>query len=252
MTTKKATSQGGSGVRECPCSRVVRDVFLCQSCVGRFERLMVQALGLLEDLTVTMSRLDQVGVAGFRGGSGQGRVLPLRLDASKAHEELRKALGGVSRPVRELAASSEGPAVLERLEGAVAAAVRVVDLPPEMIHIGACGKVFEGVECEQELFVTVEQASVACEVCGTLWDVSDRRSSAIRSAWKAIAPPRVIVAALQSQGVRVAVKDIENWAQLGHLSRAVDPVSGVSGFRVSEVFVVAQRMVAKRAKTRSK
>lgn len=252
MTTKPVTSQGRSGVREtreCPCSRVVRDVFLCPSCVDRLEDLVVQGVGLLRDLAVTMARLDQLASGVSVKVQGQSRVLPIRLDASSAAAELRRRLQiTTSRPLGEWAVSDEGPSILDGLEVAVGAAIRVVDLPPELIHIGACGKIFEGVECEQELFVTADQTTITCEVCGTLWDVRDRRETAIQSAWKVIAPPKVVAEALATQGVRVTPKHIENWQRLGHLERAVDPASGVSGFRVSDVFVVARRMEARKRK----
>jgi hypothetical protein len=102
------------------------------------------------------------------------------------------------------------------------------------------------VVCEQELAVPAGSLEVTCEVCGTWYDVAERQDAKLASAWDAVASPPVIVRALATQGVRVELKHIENWAQLGHLGRVCDVLSRDEGYRVGEVHAVALRMLERR------
>lgn len=248
--TPIVTSRGGSRVRECRCSRFVKDAFLCGVCVGSLRSLLARVPGLLADLRVTAARLDHVVSVSSVRSRVSGRPLPVNFDAVQAAAELVRAVG-VWRPgnARLIARRLDAVAVFDRVEAAVLNGLAVVDLPPELVHVGACGAFWEGQECFQELFVAADASQVACEVCGRVWGVQERKDNALRSAWNVLAPARVVVEALRSQCVMITTKSLQNWEQLGHVSRLCDVESRVCGYRVADVYAVAQRMAARRRKS---
>lgn len=176
----------------------------------------------------------------------------MNLGAIEAAAVLSKAAGPWrSWHAKTIGAKAWAVSYVERLEEAMGAAVRVVDLPAEIIHIGACGSLLEDpdgepVECYQELFVTADTATTRCECCGVSWDVAQRRQDAISSAWDVLAPAPVVVRALASQGVRITPKHLENWQRLGHVAQLCDVDTRDAGYHVAEVYMVAQRMTERR------
>lgn len=248
--TPSVTSRGGSQVRECRCSRSAGNAFLCSVCVASLRKFLERVPGLLADLRVTAARLDRVVSVSSVRARVSGRPLPVNFDAVQAAADLASVARGL-RPAnaRLIARRPDAVAVFDRVEAAVLAGLAVVDLPPELVHVGACGAVWEGQECFQELFVAADASEVACEVCGRVWGVQERRDNALRSAWNVLAPARVVVEALRSQGVMITAKSLQNWEQLGHVSRLCDVASRNCGYRVADVYVVAQRMAARRRKS---
>lgn len=233
-------------MRECRCSRLVRDGFLCVVCVGTLRALLGRVDGMLRELGVTAARQDRVAAPGPRASSS-GRPLPVNLVAVDAAVTLALAAGSWQpKDAGMIGAQEWGPGYLEQLEGAMHNATEIVDLPKELIHLGACGNVFNDVACEQELFVPEGDASVHCECCGTTWDVRGRRAEKISTAWNVLAPARTVVKALASQGVHITPKHLENWAALWHVAPVCDLKSRRVVYRVADVYAVAQRMAARR------
>jgi len=234
-------------MRDCRCSRIVKDGFLCVVCVGTLRGLLGRVDGMLRDLAVTAARQDRVVRAGPRVRGTTEKPLPVNMVAVDAAVQLALAAGSWQPSQAVMIGGQEwGPGYLEQLEGAMHAATDIVDLPKELIHLGACGTVFEGITCEQELFVPEGDSSVHCEVCGTTWDVRGRRAEKISTAWNVLAPARVVVKALASQGVHITVKHLENWAALEHVTPVCDLKSRRVVYRVADVYAVAQRMAARR------
>lgn len=244
---------------ECICSRILADNrSLCRVCEKTLAGNIVQAVSLVEDLRVTAERLDRTIKPGPMGSSdGKPAPLPVRLDAARLADSLERHLMGFCSPspAKQAALAArhpDGPGWHVRLEGLIVKAVAKVDLPPEWIRLGMCGANFEAgddgtvVMCEQELAAPAGAHEVTCEVCGTWYEVAARQADRFASAWDAVATGPVIVRALATQGVRVELKHIENWAQLGHLGRVCDLWSGVEGYRVGEVHAVALRMAERR------
>lgn len=206
---------------------------------------------MLTDLRVTAARLDRVVASGAVRSSAAGRPLPLNLGALDAAARLRRAAGRwVAADAGRIARQPWGPGFYARLGDALAVAGQVVDLPLEWVHHGACGSVFEGVVCEQELFAEQGATNVYCEVCGTYWDLNARREHAISTAWDVLAPAGLAITAVNSQGLSVKPKDIENWVRLGHLGQLCDVATRRVVYRIADVYAVAARMAARRRKHR--
>jgi hypothetical protein len=229
---------------------------MCRTCEKTLAGNIGQGEALVVDLRVTAEKLDRIGKPGPIGAGSTAAPLPVRLDASKLAASLERHLAAnsvgtdVERAARA-ATADWGPSWHARLEGLIVKAVAKVDLPPEWIRLGACGGMFgddpdDLVPCDNELAVPAGSYEVTCEVCGTWYDVASRQDAKIASAWDAIATPPVIVRALATQGIRVELKHIENWAQLGHLGRLCDLVTGAEGYRIGEVHAVALRMAERR------
>jgi hypothetical protein len=228
---------------------------MCRTCEKSLAQNVAQGEALVIDLRVTAEKLDRTGKPGPTGTGSKTPPLPVRLDASKLAASLERHLaansaGTDAERAARAATADWGPSWHARLEGLIVKAVAKVDLPPEWIRLGACGSMWESEDgplpCENELAVPAGAYEVTCEVCGSWYDVAERQAAKIASAWDAIATPPVIVRALATQGVRLEVKHIENWAQLGHLGRLCDLVTGAEGYRIGEVHAVALRMAERR------
>lgn len=239
-------------MRECRCSRVARDGYLCGVCVASLAGLLSRVPGMLGDLRVTAARLDRVVVAGPRVVGSSERPSPVNFNAVRAAKQLAKVVGHWRpRQARYIGGQPWGPAYLEELQEAMNEASAVIDLPQDWIHLGACGNIVDGIPCPQELFIPEGDSSVHCDVCGHYWDVRRRRAAAISSAWDVLAPARTVVGALASQGVRITPKHLENWAMLGHVTPLCDIATKRVVYRVADVHAVALRMEARRRDKRA-
>lgn len=229
---------------------------MCRTCEAGLAGNIVQGEGLVVDLRVTAEKRDRTAKPGPMGTGSKTPPLPVRLDASKLAVVLARVLahctGGDAKMRAARAATADwGPSWHARLEDLIVKAVAIVDLPSEWIRLGTCGGMFadddrDEVPCDNELAVPAGSYEVTCEVCGTWYDVTSRQDAKLASAWDAIAAPPVIVRALATQGIRLEVKHIENWAQLGHLGRLCDLATRVEGYRVSDVHTVALWMAERR------
>lgn len=230
---------------------------LCRECEKGLAVTIAQGEALVVDLRVTAEKLDRTGKPGPMASGSKTPPLPVRLDAARLGAVLAGHLAHLPGPTPARRAHRAtmlemGPGWADRLEDLVVKAVALVDLPPEWIRLGMCGAGFEAeqdgsvVVCENELAAPAGSLEVTCEVCGTWYDVASRQDARLASAWDAVAAPPVIVRALATQGVRVELKHIENWAQLGHLGRVCDVLSHDEGYRVGEVHATALRMAERR------
>lgn len=206
---------------------------------------------MLVDLGVTAARQDRVTAGGPRARSS-GRPLPVNMAAVEAGVGLALAAGSWKpHQASMIGRQAWGPAYLASLEDAMHAASEIVDLPKELVHLGACGNVFNEVACEQELFIPEGDAYVHCECCGHTWDVRARQEAKISTAWDVLAPARVVVKALSSQGVHITPKHLENWSALEHVTPLCDLRTRRVVYRVADVYAVAQRMAARRRTRRA-
>jgi hypothetical protein len=229
---------------------------MCRTCERTLAQNIAQGEALVDDLRVTAEKLDRTGKPGPLGAGSKTPPLPVRLDAAKLAASLSRHLaansaGTNAERAARAAMADWGPSWHARLEGLIVKAVAIVDLPPEWIRLGTCGGMFsddgrDEVPCDNELAVPAGSYEVTCEVCGTWYDVAERQAAKLASAWDAVAAPPVIVRALATQGVRLEVKHIENWAQLGHLGRVCDLWTRDEGYRIGDVHAVALRMAERR------
>lgn len=201
---------------------------------------------------MTAARQDCVVRAGPRVGGTTETPLPVNMAAVQAGVNLALAAGRWKpHDAPYIGRQLWGPEYLAQLEDAMHSASEIVDLPRELVHLGACGFVFNGVACEQELFAPEGDASVHCECCGHTWDVRARMEAKISTAWDVLAPAKVVVKALESQGVRITPKHLENWAALNHVTPLCDLATRRVVYRVADVYAVAQRMAARRRPRRA-
>lgn len=207
---------------------------------------------MLRDLGVTAARQDRVVRSGPRVRGTTEAPLPVNMVAVDAAVSLALAAGSWKPHDAVMIGRQDwGPGYLAQLEDAMHTASEVVDLPRELVHLGACGNVFNDVACEQELFAPEGDASVHCECCGHTWDVRARQEAKISTAWDVLAPARVVVKALESQGVRITPKHLENWSALNHVTPLCDLATRRVVYRVADVYAVAQRMAARRRPRRA-
>lgn len=238
---------------ECPCSRPLpHGRTLCKHCEQQLAQNLRQAASLIRDLDITAARQDRTTPPGATIGHATGHPAPVRFDAARMRDLLTQHLTHTRGITPDMwAAHESGPSYHARLEDLIQKAVALVDLPPERIHLGTCGSDMsdthgEDAICTNELTAPLGAAMVTCPDCGVSWDVKARQDQKLADAWDALANPPTIVRALETQGLTVKLKHIENWIQLGHLEAAGINDHGHPLYRISEVHAVAQRMHARR------
>lgn len=127
---------------------------------------------------------------------------------------------------------------------------RAVDRRPARWYAGPCGATFTSelhvqtqaepvakVEsvCTAELYAAVGAETIRCRVCGTDYDVADRRKQLLDAAEDHLAHAELIGQALTSLGQRVAPERLRQWKHRGRLvPRGVD-LLGRPTYRVGDV-----------------
>jgi hypothetical protein len=260
------------------CGDGMEDEFsFCGKCLSRLIAVVRDVPDMLLTLSVTVEKRDQMGA--MVGGPSFNRPLPLNHDAMVAKKDLADAFRDLfvylhrmfPDPVGHRIADTvaflddylpcvqvipDGAHWYHRVVGAYRRAQSLADRPAERVTLGVCGKktpIFWTVMrvCSEPLSAPVGRPTVTCRGCGTVWSVKERQADAYTAARETVAYPAVIVRALESQGIRASLVDINDWQR-----RSVDPLvpaevddRGRKLFRFSDVYRFAA--AARRRKERA-
>ncbi|MGW3992381.1 hypothetical protein ACWEF6_02725 [Amycolatopsis sp. NPDC004772] len=173
--------------------------WICNKCVRQLADDLAAATDLWDDLTVTLTRQDEIGGDG-RGSSEP--ALPFKPSAGEAMWVLAQSLGSVAsdlslalgmqfplNPVRWLAANTDklaGSAEAGRLVDEIRSAVRLaratIDRPPELVFAGRCPADTEDGQCPGMLYARPTDDVVACGECGAQHEVRARRQRMLDAA----------------------------------------------------------------------
>lgn len=251
------------------CGRPVADAPVCGTCADQAaEALRAVAgdgrlQGLDADLEVTFTRQARIGDGGRRGSV---TPLPWHPGAAESIAEVRAVLVGWCRVlhgdhpdadgawpadtladmavwlcarVEALRHHPGGSEAIGEIVDVVARAVRVVDRPPERWYAGVCGAPAEGGHCEVDLYARADAAMIACPVCGTQWDVAERRRWLLDLAEDVLAYPVMIAQALSNLGTPVTPVMITRWVQAGRLIDHGRDGAGHRLYRLGDVIDLA-------------
>jgi hypothetical protein len=248
------------------------DLALCAADIGRITRTIGTTPGLLADLAVTIAKQAKVADQ-TRKAKSLHAPAPANLDAIDKKHRLRaefvNAALAVSRVSRDRAPASGSMAQLawwlmpkadwfghdfDTAEAGIAfldahaAAVRAIDLPVEKIDVGPCG---QG-DCTERILAPRGRHTAKCAACGTIWDVQERRESAVLAAHVAPVPVPVIVKALGSLGYPVNLKAVEHWTQRGKLEPVGRNPKGQPLYQLAPAFYLAKALHERRAQRASR
>ena len=208
---------------------------MCWKCVSSLHDQLEIATWLVNDLQVTVERLDHVGSRVPSRGSSVV-PLPFRIHAAQARDGLKVMLAlGIRYTPAQWATLDTGPVLLKDLTSAVRVGLQIIDLPEELRYLGRCGG--NDGACNATLVVSIDDDWATCDVCGESWSVADRQNTRLAQAWDAYARPAVIVRALSNQGLYITKKTLENW-----IARGLVLPNSRQEYCVADVYAVAKRM----------
>jgi hypothetical protein len=170
--------------------------FICGGCSRGLEEDLASVAALMDELTITIIRLDRIGGDGGRRSAETG--LPFKEGASESLEILTNTLTAAAddlsghlgmqfplNPARWLWANRDGLAgfdqagrLVDEIRHAVSQAYRAIDRPPELLLSGMCTT--EG--CVDALYAKPGDRMVRCRVCGADHDVVERRERMVAAA----------------------------------------------------------------------
>ncbi|MFI7678548.1 hypothetical protein [Actinophytocola sp. NPDC049390] len=207
---------------------------LCRGCLDQLAARLREVPGLVDELEVTITRQDKVGVRGGGGSKPVDPPLPFNLSASDARTDLRDKLLSWAGDVAErsgarlwpvysrgtaatasvwllthLRAVAHHPAagdLYEEITEAVWRAVKAVDQKP--------GKVFAG-WCCAALYAPPGRSTAVCRECGTEHDVQATRDEMRAALEEHRATAADAARMLEALGVSVTPARIRKWAHRG-------------------------------------
>jgi len=229
-------------VSNIPCSACYRlsDAYLCAVCADLLARELRTVGWISDELDVTLSRQDRIGVqqGGHKPGKEVERPLPYNVGASEAGWILHEVLTSTARDLAEqrgldldcvdttpsiaawLARHADairhdpgGGQTYDELTDAITAARRIIDAPAGRIFAGPCGSETDAGRCGADLYAHVDAPSVSCRECGAKWDTGERRADLLARARDRLATATEIERMLPwFLGAPITAKNIRVWA----------------------------------------
>lgn len=206
---------------------------ICGQCVSDLQAWLDKVPEMMEELFLTMARLDATAPRNREGGEGMSTepVMPVRVGALEVRGalrmwvEIRTTGETVALDANKLAKDKFAGKFLPMLQDLLAKAERAIDNPMEKHVYGNCTvEDPEGV-CGQELTAAPDAHETECPNCGALYDLDQLRKERTNYFRETPMPPREAREALGSQtGVKVNKITFENWLNRGQLRYVLDRI----------------------------
>ena len=246
-------------------------IYLCARCVVRLEDVLTQVEDALEVAEDTIAKQDRMGSGGVTSGSNEAPT-PINLDTMEKRRTLWEAVVSYARMTLErddsddlrgvhsivylrmsmdlIAHQDFAGELLDTLEGAVRKLWSAVDRRPDIIALGQCGAVHEGVPCPGVLRAQKGETYTRCRICGRSENVEELRQERFASAWEHFMPLSEVVQAARSAGHAINPRSARRWAEQGQLSVLRYREDGTALYSPGQVVDAHQRMQAKRGRPR--
>lgn len=229
------------------CENPAQDKYLCGKHAGYLQAELNKIPELLEDLFITMAKLDNTAPQRSEGGGGltTTSTLPIRPRAM----ELRQALGLWTHCDAEtLAKDQHAGNFLPMLEKIIEDANNCIDNPPEHRVITTCncgGKVIT-LEPKPE---DTKPDTGNCETCGEYYEQTEAmtRFRIHRATPQDLTTRQALKWIRDNAGLSIKAEDIRNWAREGKLN-STNPERGKYDhptYNVADVLTVHYRHVEK-------
>lgn len=247
-------------------------ICLCQRCTLRLEDVLGQIPDALEVAEDTIAKVSRTGGSGVASSGAAESVEPINLDTAEKRRALWEAAVSNARLVLEHDTSDDlrgvEPVVylqmsvdlirgqdfagelLDELEAATRKLWSAVDRRPDVIMLGQCGVVHEGVPCPGALRAHKKDIEARCRVCGSTSNVEELRKDRAANAWEHFAPLAEVVKAVRTAGYLVNPKSAQRWAKQGDLSVIRYRDDGVALYSPGQVVDAHQRMKTRRGRPR--
>lgn len=221
------------------------DLYLCGECVQDLQTELKKIPELLDDLFITMAKLDKTAPQRHEGGGGlsTGSAMPLRHGAL----EMRQALGlWVNTTAENLAKDQHAGNFLPMLKQLITDATNCIDNPPEHRVITTCN-------CGGKVTTTHPKPDNGkpdtgnCENCGEYYEQTEAmtRFRIHRATPQDLTTRQALKWIRNNAGIGIKAEDIRNWAREGKLN-ATNPERGKYDhptYNVADVLTVHYRHV---------
>lgn len=241
--------------------------WLCPTCVTKLEYLIVRVDAVVAEVRAVVPRLTLTATYGDRapGVRAQHAPAPVSVDAVSSLDALQRwmlgaalRLAGITRKplpgkthellgsyllanMPRLATLSWAPDLFGQLEPLVKDCENAAntDRTPRVI-VGPC----ETIGCLETLNANEGDRETRCLVCTQTYDIATYRA---RRAHQALGhdgtPLRAAQAVryLNSKGVKVNTKDVENWVKWGHLTETSTDDKGRRLYNIEDIYTNALR-----------
>lgn len=203
--------------------RNMTSTYLCGQCVSDLQQWIDRIPDIMEELFVTMAKLDKTAPQRSEGGGGlsTGSASPLRFGPM----ELRAALRiWQHQSAAELAKDQFAGGFQPMLQDLIRSAESIIDNPPEIRVIATCdcgGKVIAKGPRPEPTDSNPDPADQgACEVCGQRYEKSEHATrQRILDATPANLRTRDALKWIREKaGLSIQSTDVRNWAREGKLN----------------------------------
>lgn len=209
------------------------DLYLCNQCVSDLQAWLNKAPEMMNELFITMARLDETAPRNREGGDGMTTepVMPIRVGALEVRGALRMWVEvtpqGDPKPLdaATLAEDKHAGKFLPMLIGLIEKAERVIDNPMEKHVYGNCAVEDPEGQCGQELTAAPDALEMECPNCGAWYDLQALRDERKAYFRETPLPPREARETLEAQtGVKLNKKTFENWVARRALRYVLDRI----------------------------
>ena len=224
------------------CGKLAGDYFVCPACIEQLECDCANVPALVEQLNITIARLDNVYTPAPPASAEADEPMPFGMAASAASRELKAALVLAAlmilrRRGQEWEGEDSAEAVAARLgvssasvaldpdagsivlsiREAVSRALKAIDTMPERILAGPCP------DCGTRLMAFKDAAKVWCDVCQERHVVADLKSAMLDKLADQKGSVNAIHEMLRAAGLWVPLGTVKRWSSEGTL-----PMTGIT------------------------
>jgi len=259
------------------CSTCYRlsEAYLCVVCGDLLAKELRTVGWISDELDITLSRQDRIGVqqGGHKPGKEVERPLPYNIGASEAGWILHDVLAVTARDLAEqrglpLDCVDTSPAIAawllrhvnairhdegggqtyDELTDAIASARRIIDAPAGRMFAGPCGSETDAGRCGADLYAAIDAPSVSCQECGAKWDTGERRADLLARARDRLASASECERMLPwFVGAPIKATRIRQWSSRGRILAKSADLTGNPLYRIGDVVDLHNRTTTERA-----
>ena len=228
-----------------PCQaggKLAGDDCICPACIEQLECDCANVTALVEQLNVTITRLDNVYTPAPPASAEADEPMPFGMAASTASHELKAALELAALTIlrhrgqewegddsaeavaawlgvnsSSVALDSDAGSIVLSIREAVGRALKAIDTMPERILAGPCP------DCGTRLMAFKDAAKVWCDVCQERHQVADLKSAMLDKLADERGSVNGLHEMLRAAGLWVPLGTVKRWSSEGTL-----PMTGIT------------------------
>ena len=239
------------------CGKLAGDHFVCPACIEQLECDCANVPALVEQLNVTITRLDNVYTPAPPASAEADEPMPFGMAASAANHELKAALALAALTIlrrrsqewegedsaeavaawlgvnsASVALDPDAGSIVLSIREAVSRALKAIDTMPERILAGPCP------DCGTRLMAFKGSASVWCDTCGQRRKVAELHDAMVAKVSDAEGSVNALHEMLCTMGKWVPLGTVKRWSSEGRLSMVGVTDAGSRKHRLGDLLVL--------------